>query len=64
MAKKRAASAWRKSPDDLVALFYAALPDDPRVERRQMSKGSSFRGPCTICRIGTKSRDAERHAVG
>jgi hypothetical protein len=45
MAKKRAAPAWRKSPDDLIALFYAALPDDPRVERRKM-----FGYPCAFFR--------------
>lgn len=28
--------AWRKSPPALVELFGAVLPDDPRVERRQM----------------------------
>jgi TfoX/Sxy family transcriptional regulator of competence genes len=28
--------AWRKSPASLIAAFDAALPDDPRVERRQM----------------------------
>ena len=43
MAKKRAASVWRKSPGDLVALFYGALLDDPRVERRQM-----FGYPCAF----------------
>lgn len=43
MARKRAAPVWRKSPDDLVALFYAALPDDPRVERRKM-----FGYPCAF----------------
>lgn len=36
MAKKRAAPVWRKSPDDLIALFHAALPDDPSVQRRKM----------------------------
>ena len=34
---------WRKPPPDLVALFDAALPDDPRVERRQM-----FGCPCAF----------------
>lgn len=43
MAKKRAAPVWRKSPDDLIALFHAALPDDPRVERRKM-----FGHPCAF----------------
>ena len=43
MAKKRAAPVWRKSPDDLIALFYAALPEDPRVERRKM-----FGYPCAF----------------
>jgi TfoX/Sxy family transcriptional regulator of competence genes len=28
--------AWEKSPPALVALFDASVPDDPRVERRQM----------------------------
>jgi TfoX/Sxy family transcriptional regulator of competence genes len=28
--------AWEKSSAELVASFQAALPDDPRVERRQM----------------------------
>jgi TfoX/Sxy family transcriptional regulator of competence genes len=27
---------WRKSPDELIALFDEVLPDDARVERRQM----------------------------
>jgi TfoX/Sxy family transcriptional regulator of competence genes len=36
VAKKRAAPVWKKSPDDLIALFHAALPNDPRVERRKM----------------------------
>ena len=35
--------AWRKSPASLVALFEAVLPDDPRLERRQM-----FGYPCTF----------------
>jgi hypothetical protein len=43
MARKRATAVWRKSPDDLIALFYAALPDDPRVERRKM-----FGYPCAF----------------
>lgn len=43
MTKKQAAPVWRKSPDDLVSLFYAALPDDPRVERRKM-----FGYPCAF----------------
>jgi len=43
MAKKRTAPVWRKSPDDLIALFYAALPEDPRVERRKM-----FGYPCAF----------------
>jgi TfoX/Sxy family transcriptional regulator of competence genes len=43
VAKKRPAPAWRKSPADLIALFYAALPDDPRVERRKM-----FGYPCAF----------------
>jgi TfoX/Sxy family transcriptional regulator of competence genes len=34
---------WRKSPDELIALFYAALPDDPRVECRKM-----FGYPCAF----------------
>jgi TfoX/Sxy family transcriptional regulator of competence genes len=41
MAKKTAAPVWRKSPPDLVARFEAAIPDDPRIERRQM-----FGYPC------------------
>jgi TfoX/Sxy family transcriptional regulator of competence genes len=27
---------WRKSPDELIRLFDAVLPDDARVERRKM----------------------------
>jgi TfoX/Sxy family transcriptional regulator of competence genes len=27
---------WRKSPDELIRLFDEVLPDDARVERRQM----------------------------
>lgn len=42
MAKKRA-PVWQKSPDGLIALFYAALPDDPRVEHRKM-----FGYPCAF----------------
>jgi TfoX/Sxy family transcriptional regulator of competence genes len=34
---------WRKSPPELVERFLAALPDDPRVERRQM-----FGYPCAF----------------
>jgi len=34
---------WRKSTPELVAIFDAALPDDPRVERRQM-----FGYPCAF----------------
>jgi TfoX/Sxy family transcriptional regulator of competence genes len=30
------AMTWRKSPEQLVEAFSAALPDDPRVERRKM----------------------------
>jgi hypothetical protein len=29
-------SSWRKSPEDLAAIFRAALPAGPGVERRQM----------------------------
>lgn len=29
-------SSWRKSPQELIDLFDAALPSDPRVERRKM----------------------------
>jgi TfoX/Sxy family transcriptional regulator of competence genes len=43
MATKRAAPVWRKSPDDLIALFYAALPEDPRIEHRKM-----FGYPCAF----------------
>lgn len=43
MTKRRAAPMWRKSPNDLVALFDAALPDDLRVERRKM-----FGYPCAF----------------
>jgi hypothetical protein len=43
MAKKRSASVWRKSPDDLIARFHAALPDDPRIECRKM-----FGYPCAF----------------
>jgi TfoX/Sxy family transcriptional regulator of competence genes len=43
VANKRAAPVWRRSPDDLIALFYAALPNDPRVERRKM-----FGYPCAF----------------
>lgn len=30
------AAKWTKSPPELVERFFAALPDDPRVERRKM----------------------------
>jgi TfoX/Sxy family transcriptional regulator of competence genes len=36
-------TTWHKSPSSLVALFDAVLPDDPRVERRQM-----FGYPCAF----------------
>jgi len=35
-AAKRAGPGWAKSPPALVDAFAAALPDDPRVERRSM----------------------------
>ena len=28
--------AWKKAPAALIDLFGASLPDDPRIERRQM----------------------------
>jgi TfoX/Sxy family transcriptional regulator of competence genes len=28
--------AWRKSPPALIALFDAAVPEDPRIQRRKM----------------------------
>lgn len=34
---------WRKSPEQLVETFLAALPDDPRIERRKM-----FGYPCAF----------------
>jgi TfoX/Sxy family transcriptional regulator of competence genes len=34
---------WEKSSEALVTTFHAALPDDPRVERRQM-----FGYPCAF----------------
>ncbi len=34
---------WRKSPEQLVETFLAALPEDPRVERRKM-----FGYPCAF----------------
>jgi TfoX/Sxy family transcriptional regulator of competence genes len=37
------AMTWRKSPEQLVESFSAALPDDPRVERRKM-----FGYPCAF----------------
>lgn len=43
MAKEVAAGKWRKSPPRLVASFEAAIPDDPRVERRLM-----FGYPCVF----------------
>ena len=36
MAKAARKYVFRKSPEALVAAFDAALPDDPRVERRKM----------------------------
>jgi TfoX/Sxy family transcriptional regulator of competence genes len=36
MATKRETPRWRKSSPELIERFDAALPDDPRVERRQM----------------------------
>lgn len=36
MTAKQRATRWTKSPAALVEAFAAALPDDPRVERRQM----------------------------
>ncbi len=37
------ATKWRKSPETLVATFGEVVPDDPRVERRQM-----FGYPCAF----------------
>ena len=34
---------WTKAPPELVELFYAALPEDPAVERRKM-----FGYPCAF----------------
>jgi len=34
--KKASAPRWRRSPPELVEAFDATLPDDPRIERRQM----------------------------
>ncbi|MFQ5626034.1 MAG: TfoX/Sxy family protein, partial [Methyloligellaceae bacterium] len=34
---------WRKSPQALIDLFYEALPDDSRIERRKM-----FGYPCAF----------------
>lgn len=34
---------WQKSPEELVQTFNAALPDDPRLERRKM-----FGYPCAF----------------
>jgi TfoX/Sxy family transcriptional regulator of competence genes len=43
--------SWEKAPPELVERFHAALPDDPRVERRKMFgydcafvKGQMFAG--------------------
>ena len=36
MAARKKAPSFRKSPPELIAAFDAALPDDPRIERRQM----------------------------
>src|SRR5260221_13681700 len=36
-------AAWKKSPQSLIDTFAAALPDDPRLERRAM-----FGYPCTF----------------
>lgn len=35
--------AWQKSPPELIEAFYAALPADPRVDRRKM-----FGFPCAF----------------
>src|SRR5262245_18459379 len=43
MAKKRPATVWKKSPDELIKLFRAALPKDPRIEHRKM-----FGYPCAF----------------
>lgn len=43
MAEKKTAPVWRKSPDELIALFHAALPKDPRIEHRKM-----FSYPCAF----------------
>jgi TfoX/Sxy family transcriptional regulator of competence genes len=43
MAEKKSARVWRKSPDDLIAPFHAALPKDLRIEHRKM-----FGYPCAF----------------
>lgn len=35
--------AWKKAPAELIEAFYAALPDDGRIERRKM-----FGFPCAF----------------
>jgi TfoX/Sxy family transcriptional regulator of competence genes len=42
-ARKKAAPRWRRSPPELAVAFDAALPDDPRIERRPM-----FGFPCAF----------------
>lgn len=60
--------AWRKAPPELIAAFDAALPDDPRVERRKMFgypaafvNGNLFAGlhqEDVIVRLSESERDA------
>ena len=66
--------AWRKSPPALIELFDAALPEDPRVERRQMfgypaafAGGNMFAGlfedKCVL-RLAEAEREALRSKHG
>ena len=42
-ARKKGPPRWRRSPPELIEAFDAALPDDPRIERRPM-----FGFPCAF----------------
>lgn len=67
-------NTWRKSPPSLIALFDAVLPDDPRVERRQMFgypcafvNGNMFTGlhqDDLIVRLAEADRTRARDALG
>ena len=65
---------WKKSSEELIEAFHAALPDDPRVERRKMFGypaafvgGNMFAGlheERVVVRLGEKERERLRAIDG